>query len=805
MTRWRSPRRRPARPMKPNPVHRLPPALEAAVQRLRHTAREAVERSVESLGLAALGAQLARQRDTLLEAQFELNRKSAAFLLAFNDALDERILRDIGQPTEAPPSPAGGALPWESFSLVEDREVDLQIQAERFGMDVGRACEWELRELEPYLVRVLDSGDDAPLRNPLRPEQVGHATVRAIEALSVADDVRKLVVAELSRSMGALLRNTYAAMVSDFRRMGVTPANLSVRHRAAPAGATGAAAAGEPASPVSRSGGLDSRAPAESLSTSGRAHLGSSWAPVSGGRPMGHVDPAVMTLLRRLAQTDPGAAYDTLPAAEASLVGMPLANVIHAHRDALREASRGGTDHMVIDVIGFLFDQILADPKLAPQMARQIARLQLPVLRAALGDPSFFSSRRHPVRRFVNRIASLGAGFEGFDTEEGVAFLGKVAGVIDDVVSGDFDRLDLYERQLAELESFMAGQMASAGSDPGAALLQQKEDEALLRELYARQIDGELQQVQAPPFLREFLSRVWSRVLLKAQQPGGPGPETAERMRRLARELVLSVQPKSSPAHRKTFLAELPRLMQELTEGLNLIGWPEADRRTFFGQLMPAHAESLKAAAVRQLDLNLLARTLDGALARPAPDAASLPQARELPVLNEAVVEPQLSASEAAQVGLLDEARVDWSGQVDIDLGEPAPSSEPPAPGLPALQDVADPVRGRELASSLQVGFAYEMQIEGQWQKVRLTHVSPGRTFFMFKHGPRQRLSVSLTQRMLQRLCETGRLRAYEQATLLERATERARRQLASLGRSAAQAAQASGVGRPPAQPAPAT
>ena len=60
---------------------------------------------------------------------------------------------------------------------------------------------------------------------------------------------------------------------------------------------------------------------------------------------------------------------------------------------------------MVIDVIGTLFDQILSDPKVPPQMARQIGRLQLPVLRAALGDPSFFSSRRHPVRRFVNRIS----------------------------------------------------------------------------------------------------------------------------------------------------------------------------------------------------------------------------------------------------------------------------------------------------------------------------------------------------------------------------------------------------------------
>jgi hypothetical protein len=65
---------------------------------------------------------------------------------------------------------------------------------------------------------------------------------------------------------------------------------------------------------------------------------------------------------------------------------------------------------MVIDVIGSLFDQILADPKVPPQMARQIARLQLPVLRAALGDPSFFSSRKHPVRRLrqPHRLAGRG-------------------------------------------------------------------------------------------------------------------------------------------------------------------------------------------------------------------------------------------------------------------------------------------------------------------------------------------------------------------------------------------------------------
>ena len=64
---------------------------------------------------------------------------------------------------------------------------------------------------------------------------------------------------------------------------------------------------------------------------------------------------------------------------------------------------------------------------------------------------------------------------------------------------------------------------------------------------------------------------------------------------------------------------------------------------------------------------------------------------------------------------------------------------------------------------------------------MRLTHVSAGRSFFVFSHGAKQRSTVSVTYRMLSRLCETQRLRAFESAFLLERATARARRQLAQL------------------------
>ena len=812
--------------MKPNPIHRLPAPLEAAVQRLKMAAREAAERSIEGLGLAALASSNAFQRDGLLGAQFELNRKSAVFALSFNDALDERVLREVG-PRGAPVAPAGlggdnaprlpaSAPPtdWASLSLVEDKEVEAQISAERFGMEISSACEWELRELEGYVSSLLSDAGGERNRNPLRPDFVGHAMLRGIEAVTDRPETRKVLTTELGRSLTALLRHTYAEIVADLRDAGVQPLGLSVRNRGGRGlrleGGPGAELEGNSVqSSYSSIGRLDERGTGRStgygsgpgdgsqrgsggfdVSTRPAAYSGRGGMHSRRGTQLGQVDPALMTIIRRLAFSEVG----TGDATAASHVGgygdeagasLPLPpNLIRAHRDELRGASRGALDHVVIDVIGFMFDQILADSKVPPQMARQIARLQLPVLRAALGDPGFFSSRRHPVRRFINRMASLGAAFDDFGEEGAIAFLAKVKALIHEVVEGDFDQIEVYEQKLAALESFTA-QLAAHDTpdhDAAAALLSEKEDQQRLRQLYALRLEGDLKDVSAPPFLRDFLSRVWSQVMLRAAEQGGASGPQAQRLRTVGRDLFVSVQPKATPALRKEFLASLPRLMQDLTEGMNLIVWPEVSRRAFFGQLMPAHAEALKSPGGRQLDINLMARQVEGALQRPLPSRDDLKAAPKLPVLTDAVQTAQFSPEEAQRVGLMPESSVDWSRTVDIDItAEPAPEPGPVLPGLPAAAEPAEPTEGIALAEHVEIGFAYQMHVDGDWKKVRLAHVSPGRSFFIFTHGGRHRKTISLTQRMLARLCETGRLRAFESAYLIERATARARRQLAAL------------------------
>jgi Protein of unknown function (DUF1631) len=288
--------------------------------------------------------------------------------------------------------------------------------------------------------------------------------------------------------------------------------------------------------------------------------------------------------------------------------------------------------------------------------------------------------------------------------------------------------------------------------------------------------------LSVPEFVRDFLSQVWSQVLLKAALGDTPEGARVRRMRHAGRELFMSVQPKAEPAQRKAFLIQLPKLMKELNEGMDLIGWPESAKKTFFGLLLPAHAQSLKGEGLRTLDFNLLARQVDGVFDTPVPKVGELPPGIHLPVLTEEAILPNFSPEEAQRIGLVEESSVDWDGTVDIELGAEAPITEVDIAidGLPAPEPV-EPMQGGSLAEHVQIGFAYQMHLEGDWQKVRLSHVSPGRTFFVFTRGKRHKQTISLTHRMLVRLCESKRLRAFESAYLLERATARARRQLSAL------------------------
>ncbi len=489
------------------------------------------------------------------------------------------------------------------------------------------------------------------------------------------------------------------------------------------------------------------------------------------------------------------------------LTGLMAVNLIRAHREELMQASPGKLDHMVIDVVGSLFDQILSDTRVPPQMARQIARLQLPVLRVALNDATFFSSRRHPVRRFVNRIASLAVAFDDFDTGPGKLLLDRVRALVQEIVDGDFDQIDLYIAKLAELEGFIAEQTHVEVQKAGTATtLENKESELRLQQRYMLELQAALGALSLAPYLREFISQVWSQAIVLATRREGADSDRVQRYKRAGRDLVMSVQPKGSPALRKKFLMQLPPLMKDLNEGMQLVGWPAAAQKAFFAKLLPAHADSLKGVPMSELDHNMMAKQLELVFNTPVPGIESLSHADPVPEVEQQVIEARFTPEEAQRVGLIEQDAVDWDGTVDILLdahADPQPPAMPsaaaagPVPGAGPVDldlgisaaigidlshaEPAEPTRGPQLFDHVKLGMAYQMHLKDEWQKVRLTYVSPGRSFFVFTRGQKHQETISMTSRMLARMCETGRMRAVESAYLMERATQRARKQLAAL------------------------
>ena len=214
------------------PLLRMPPALTAAVQRVKVAAREAALRCVDAIGAAALGASSTGEREDLQAAQFELNRKQSAFTMKFNERLDESIAAEMRRREGSARTPTVGAS-WQSLTLVDDREVEIQVSAERFALTLQHDCEWELRELDALMLGLLHNPhgprDAVEPRNPLRPEVIGKAMVAACDSITDRDSVRKAMAEQTARNMATAMAALYATIVAELKAAGVKPFELAVR------------------------------------------------------------------------------------------------------------------------------------------------------------------------------------------------------------------------------------------------------------------------------------------------------------------------------------------------------------------------------------------------------------------------------------------------------------------------------------------------------------------------------------------------------------------------------------------------
>lgn len=470
-------------------------------------------------------------------------------------------------------------------------------------------------------------------------------------------------------------------------------------------------------------------------------------------------------------------------------VGRPLMapNLIRQHREELDQMHRSALDQMIIEVVSQIFDQVLSDTKVPPQAARAIARLQLPVLRVAMRDAAFFARPQHPVRRLINQLASAAARFEDFSSEPAQRFLKGIEGLVAQILEGDFDETATYDRALSQLQSLLGDlqEESLTHTREQRELIQQRQSEAQTRARIQSEAARILDAADIESFIKTFLTDTWPRVLARSTLSVEQDPEKLPRHQAwlaLPGALVLSVQPKDTPEKRRDFLLKLPGLMKDLQEGLSFIDCPAGEREAFFAKLLPAHSQSLKGQGltpVQWLKMSDAMSQLNG-----------LRHVVDEPVA-ESVMEVDIpldfSDEEAQKIGLLTESEIDWqqpapalpeeeAGGLDLDLDALHASAQPSPEALAAQQ-----AQQQLHPDMIQTGVVYQMLIDGQWRRVNVNWVSPARNFFMFSQGERAPRTISMTSRMLAKLCESKRIRPYERQDLMERSVARARQQLAQL------------------------
>src|SRR4029079_17327266 len=116
----------------------------------------------------------------------------------------------------------------------------------------------------------------------------------------------------------------------------------------------------------------------------------------------------LMGLLTRIqlgdATATPG---NILPMAHAGSGSMGMENVLRELKNTSVGPGMNQLDMLTLDIMSLVFDQLFDDPKVPVGVKGLIGRLQIPMLKVAIADKTFFSRKTHPARQLLDTLGDI--------------------------------------------------------------------------------------------------------------------------------------------------------------------------------------------------------------------------------------------------------------------------------------------------------------------------------------------------------------------------------------------------------------
>ncbi|MCY1356234.1 hypothetical protein D9M69_426780 [compost metagenome] len=286
----------------------------------------------------------------------------------------------------------------------------------------------------------------------------------------------------------------------------------------------------------------------------------------------------------------------------------------------------GEVDEDVINLVSMLFEFILDDRTLPDSLKALIGRLQIPMLKVAVLDKTFFSRGSHPARRLLNEIASAALGWGEQGDVQRDSLYQKIEQVVQRLLNDFVDDPAIFSELLADFLAFVGDERRRS------ELLEQRtrdaEEGSAKAAMARREVEHALNErllgKTLPEVVVRLLQEAWSKVLMLTCLKHGV--ESAEWQAALATmdDLVWSVESHEGPEARQQLLELVPGLLKSLREGLSSAAFDPFSTGEFFSQLEALHVQGLQRFK-RPLPEELEPAEVDGAAESADPFAADIP------------------------------------------------------------------------------------------------------------------------------------------------------------------------------------
>lgn len=548
----------------------------------------------EELFLLADGTRDRLLQTCYLDLRQDIEREWNIFVDAFRHSLADAVTVTASPAAEQ-------ALPdipdFAGLQLVEDETLSEQIVLREFSTQLAETCDEQLYTLDRRIAALLGHEEPVAGENPLSPSIVCLALAEGAAALGLDADRRLLLIRRIERHLHLALPALYHDINGNLIERGILP-DLQRSFKRTPSASTTAQAA-------TTAGAL--KAAADNLPPPAGDLLGTlqRLAAARSGQMSGDATPeALLSSLPPLATPPPANAAAISHAFLASLnevqhqdwtpgAGL-LQNQVRVVRDSEAAQQVSPIESVTIDIVAMLFDFIFNDDELPATVKSLVGQLQIPVLKVAMLDQSFFGNRQHPARRFLDGITGVALHW-GAGADENDPFIKRLELLVTRIQQEFETNVEIFSEAISELETFVtaheAEETATLEVAADAVIRREAEEEAAERVQAALR---PLLEKPQPEVVRQFIADQWAAVLRqKALTHEAEHPSWHDTIE-VAEQLIWSVAAKNDPDERLRLISALPMLLARLNAGLSLVGTDTDARSAFFDALVELHAAALK-------------------------------------------------------------------------------------------------------------------------------------------------------------------------------------------------------------------